>query len=99
MTTTTMPTSPAAKADSAPRDDYLRSRWDDALASKMDPVERLISEARAVYDKVSLFPDQTPENWINFITLRNFVPKLCQELRHANKKLKEVTAQEETGDT
>ncbi len=42
MTTTTMPTSPAAKADSAPRDDYLRSRWDDALAAKMDPVERLI---------------------------------------------------------
>jgi rhamnulose-1-phosphate aldolase/alcohol dehydrogenase len=42
MTTTTMPTSPAAKADGAPRDDYLRSRWDDALAAKMDPVERLI---------------------------------------------------------
>jgi rhamnulose-1-phosphate aldolase/alcohol dehydrogenase len=42
MTSTTMPTSPAAKADSAPRDDYLRSRWDDALAAKMDPVERLI---------------------------------------------------------
>jgi len=37
-----MPTSPAAKVDSTPRDDYLRSRWDDALAAKMDPVERLI---------------------------------------------------------
>ena len=42
MTMTTMPTSPAAKADSAPRDDYLRSRWDDASTAKMDPVERLI---------------------------------------------------------
>src|SRR5215208_4128272 len=42
MTMTTMPTSPAAKADSALRDDYLRSRWDEALAAKMDPVERMI---------------------------------------------------------
>jgi rhamnulose-1-phosphate aldolase/alcohol dehydrogenase len=42
MTTTTMPTSPPATADGAKRDDYLRNRWDDALAAKMDPVERLI---------------------------------------------------------
>src|SRR3954467_8891461 len=42
MTTTTMPNPPAAKADGLSRDDYLRSRWDDALVSKMDPVERLI---------------------------------------------------------
>ncbi len=29
-------------ANSATRDDYLRSRWDDALVARMDPVERLI---------------------------------------------------------
>src|SRR4051794_14540340 len=28
--------------NSAMRDDYLRSRWDDALVARMDPVERLI---------------------------------------------------------
>jgi hypothetical protein len=43
MTTTSIPTTSAAKpATSGSRDDYLRSRWDDALAAKMDPVQRLI---------------------------------------------------------
>ena len=43
MTTTSIPTTSAAKtAPSGSRDDYLRSRWDDALAARMDPVERLI---------------------------------------------------------
>src|SRR5687767_15511636 len=42
MTTTSIPTASAAKADGRSRNEYLRSRWDDALASKMDPVERLI---------------------------------------------------------
>ena len=44
MTTTSLPTSPdeTTRASDDSRNDYLRSRWDDALASKMDPVERLI---------------------------------------------------------
>src|SRR5687767_13272289 len=42
MTTTSIPTASAAKADGRARNDYLRSRWDDVLAAKMDPVERLI---------------------------------------------------------
>jgi len=43
---TTTPLSPSASASrarsGAAGDDYLRSRWDDALASAMDPVQRLI---------------------------------------------------------
>jgi rhamnulose-1-phosphate aldolase/alcohol dehydrogenase len=43
---TTTPLSPSASASrarsGAAGDDYLRSRWDDALAATMDPVQRLI---------------------------------------------------------
>ena len=43
---TTTPLSPSAAASrartDAAGDDYLRSRWDDALADTMDPVQRLI---------------------------------------------------------
>ena len=39
--TTPLATAPA-KATTAGKNEYLNSRWDDALASKMDPVERLI---------------------------------------------------------
>jgi rhamnulose-1-phosphate aldolase/alcohol dehydrogenase len=43
---TTTPLSPSASASrersAAAGDDYLRSRWDDALAATMDPVQRLI---------------------------------------------------------
>ena len=44
MTSTSLPTAPdeTTRAEAGSRNDYLRSRWDDALASKMDPVERLI---------------------------------------------------------
>ncbi|MEO6526433.1 MAG: bifunctional rhamnulose-1-phosphate aldolase/short-chain dehydrogenase [Gemmatimonadaceae bacterium] len=44
MTTTSLPTSPGDTRNAAEdsRNEYLRSRWDDALASTMDPVERLI---------------------------------------------------------
>src|SRR2546423_878447 len=38
MTTIQLPTDAARLAD----EDYLRSRWDDALATGLDPVERLI---------------------------------------------------------
>jgi rhamnose utilization protein RhaD (predicted bifunctional aldolase and dehydrogenase) len=41
MTTTQLPTADAPSRP-AGADDYLRSRWDDAVASRMDPVERLI---------------------------------------------------------
>ena len=44
--TTTLPLAVAADetphANNGTAQDYLRSRWDDALASTMDPVERLI---------------------------------------------------------
>ncbi len=39
--TTPLATAPR-KASTAATNEYLNSRWDDALASKMDPVERLI---------------------------------------------------------
>ena len=39
--TTTLPDFPLG-ASAATADDYLRSRWDDARASSMDPVQRLI---------------------------------------------------------
>ncbi|CAN5891534.1 bifunctional rhamnulose-1-phosphate aldolase/short-chain dehydrogenase [soil metagenome] len=39
---TTPTATPPAKAKNAGPNEYLNSRWDDALASKMDPVERLI---------------------------------------------------------
>src|SRR6185295_3931152 len=40
---TMTPLAPSAPSmNGATQDDYLRSRWDDALASRMDPVERLI---------------------------------------------------------
>jgi rhamnose utilization protein RhaD (predicted bifunctional aldolase and dehydrogenase) len=40
---TMTPLAPSAPSiGGATQDDYLRSRWDDALASRMDPVERLI---------------------------------------------------------
>jgi rhamnulose-1-phosphate aldolase/alcohol dehydrogenase len=42
MTTTQLPSAPADSRPAAGSDDYLRSRWDDAVASRMDPVERLI---------------------------------------------------------
>jgi rhamnulose-1-phosphate aldolase/alcohol dehydrogenase len=45
MTTITIPTSVAESnpdKDAAAPHDYLHSRWDDALASAMDPVQRLI---------------------------------------------------------
>ncbi|AHG89393.1 rhamnulose-1-phosphate aldolase/alcohol dehydrogenase [Gemmatirosa kalamazoonensis] len=38
MTTTTLDAATAPP----PADDYLRSRWDDAVAARLDPVERLI---------------------------------------------------------
>jgi rhamnulose-1-phosphate aldolase/alcohol dehydrogenase len=41
MTTTPLPTS-RYKGTTSPVNDYLRSRWDDAVASRLDPVERLI---------------------------------------------------------
>ena len=41
MTATSTPPAPS-RAGTDSRNDYLRSRWDDALAAKMDPVERLI---------------------------------------------------------
>jgi rhamnulose-1-phosphate aldolase/alcohol dehydrogenase len=40
---TMTPLAPSAPSmNGATQNDYLRSRWDDALASRMDPVERLI---------------------------------------------------------
>lgn len=45
MTTTIRPASSTTRDQSASRDDqrdYLRSRWDEALASTMNPVDRLI---------------------------------------------------------
>ena len=40
---TMTPLAPSAPSiNGATQGDYLRSRWDDALASRMDPVERLI---------------------------------------------------------
>ncbi|HET9797996.1 MAG TPA: class II aldolase/adducin family protein, partial [Gemmatimonadaceae bacterium] len=46
MTTTPLSPSPSPSASrvrsAAAGDDYLRSRWDDALAATMDPVQRLI---------------------------------------------------------
>ncbi len=53
-----------------------------------DPIDRLIVKAQAAFDKVSYFPDETPENWMNFISLRNLLPDLIRELKHFNAKKK-----------
>ncbi len=42
MTTTQLPTAAESTAARSGAADYLRSRWDDAVAARLDPVERLI---------------------------------------------------------
>jgi hypothetical protein len=61
-----------------------------------DPVEKLISDVRAIWKKVEYFPEKTPENWISFIELRNIVPELCRTLRYTNDRLKELCPDERT---
>ena len=55
-----------------------------------DPVEAQIAKAQAIFDRVKLFPEKTPENWADLIALRNVIPGLCTALWYANKKLKEI---------
>jgi hypothetical protein len=53
-----------------------------------DPIDKLIARAEAAFGKVSYFPEETPENWTNFITLRNVVPELVRELKYLNRERK-----------
>jgi hypothetical protein len=55
-----------------------------------DPVEALIAQAMAKFQKVDYFPEPTAENFVHFISLRNVVPELCRTLRYTNKRLKEL---------
>jgi len=55
-----------------------------------DPVEALIADAVSKYEKVAYFPENTPDNWMHMICLRNVVPEICRSLRYANDKLKEA---------